>query len=203
MACSSKRPFVLSSRREIARAVAKIAEVSGLSSPKGSLWRHPIRHPLFEAVDLFLGPRVVAGHAAVFQAREDAARLRAHVVIRREVEAERLHGLHMGIVAKQGSNISAEAESHKPPPRIGDSSYRTPCSARGRVQEPPRSHMRHPERRFAGLANPESKNLLLLAFCHHDPDWRRGIRCFPLEKTLERPRAPLRRTLTRPPFALN
>src|SRR5271165_6241159 len=119
MACSSKRPFVLSSRREIARAVAKIAEVSGLSSPKGSLWRHPIRHPLFEAVDLFLGPRVVAGHAAVFQAREDAARLRAHVVIRREVEAERLHGLHIGIVAKQGSNISAEAESHESPIRGG------------------------------------------------------------------------------------
>src|SRR5271165_6241158 len=98
-----------------------LPEAPALSSPKGSLWRHPIRHPLFEAVDLFLGPRVVAGHAAVFQAREDAARLRAHVVIRREVEAERLHTPHIWKVPKQCSARYAEAESHKPPPRIGDS----------------------------------------------------------------------------------
>ena len=66
-------------------------------------------HPLFEQGNLILGPRFVAGHAAVENARINLLGVSFNIGERREIEAKILHRIHVGSVAEQRANVFCKA----------------------------------------------------------------------------------------------
>jgi hypothetical protein len=70
--------------------------------------RHTIVHPLLERGNFFARPGLIARHAAIFQTGIDRLRMGLDVSVRRQVETETLHRLHIGRVAEKRADIGSK-----------------------------------------------------------------------------------------------
>src|SRR5437667_11980290 len=81
-----------------------------------SLRSHAFVHPAFEQCYVLVWPRPIARHAAVLEGRVDLPGPGLDLGVGRQVETIVLHGVHIGRIAKQRSNIRGVAYSHRSPP---------------------------------------------------------------------------------------